>query len=636
MKKTDRIKHSPNKIIYTLCAVALLCAVIAATVNYIYKFSENEAFKKLDMEIGQIKSDINLQMFSDRENLTTMSNFAAELYAEGKSYELLFKSFKEIGLFENIGILLPDNTFVSKLGTLDMNGKISFEEEAIKGEYISGRVKDLTNDKREIVRSAVPVKADDGTTVAIMYGVIELETLKNRYMADAKALGADLLVLEGGNGNFIIDTEHDSLGNITSLASTSYKEGFSYDKMITELTAGNTGYSSFVSPASGGYIYAYYTPLDFGDWQIMLMKPEQVVFAGAKATGGYMGFTATLIILIMLAYVLVIFISERENLRISKNASSVRKYLLEINQQFDRIYEALKNITVFANARSSFFVDTYGEDYNYIVPSLADKLLSGDDRKRFVTTLLNHAARCRDEHGTAVYLAEITADKRFKKTNPDFYDFIRLHGIKKVCFATVISNSSNISLLGVINPKKKHIHELLKDIAICFSMAIYNKKHLTRTEALALTDGLTGVANRMAYKQNVKQMAKEYISGLTCVYIDVDELSYYNNKHGHTAGDQMLVFIADTLKREFSDSRIYRMGGDEFLIFTEEISYDIIMERISHVNVLIEEMKYHISVGIKQREKESDIEELVNEAEKLMYKNKTEYYRNKGFEKEYI
>ena len=66
-----------------------------------------------------------------------MANFASKLYSDGESYDIMFDSFKPIGLFANIGILNPDNTFVTKAGQLDLTGKISFEKEAKRGEYIS-------------------------------------------------------------------------------------------------------------------------------------------------------------------------------------------------------------------------------------------------------------------------------------------------------------------------------------------------------------------------------------------------------------------------------------------------------------------------------------------------------------------
>mgnify|MGYP003397039373 CR=1 FL=1 len=41
------------------------------------------------------------------------------------------------------------------------------------------------------------------------------------------------------------------------------------------------------------------------------------------------------------------------------------------------------------------------------------------------------------------------------------------------------------------------------DVAVCFSIAIYNKKHLNKTELAATTDSLTGALNRVAYKKDI-------------------------------------------------------------------------------------------------------------------------------------
>ena len=86
---------------------------------------------------------------------------------------------------------------------LNLNGQISFDEEEAKGEYISGRVKDLTRDNYEIIRSAVPVKAN-GNTVGILYGVIKLDVLENKYNNMAKELDAQLFVYDKETGNLVI------------------------------------------------------------------------------------------------------------------------------------------------------------------------------------------------------------------------------------------------------------------------------------------------------------------------------------------------------------------------------------------------------------------------------------------------
>ena len=128
--------HKHSYVIYTLTAAVLLCtifltmislllcSIFMGLVTILYVETKEEAYENLHVQTKQIKDDITLQLLSDRENLSTMANFAAKLYGDGESYDLLFASFKPIGLIQNIGILNPDNVFVTKVGSIDLDGKI--------------------------------------------------------------------------------------------------------------------------------------------------------------------------------------------------------------------------------------------------------------------------------------------------------------------------------------------------------------------------------------------------------------------------------------------------------------------------------------------------------------------------------
>ena len=630
MNKTEKLRKYVQKVIYTGLAFVLICLVIVSMIAYMYSYAEGEAFERLHLETQQIKNDINKQIVSDMENLVTMANFAATLYENGDSYEFLLDSFEEIGLFENIGILMPDNMFMAKNGVVDLSGTISFKEEAKRGQYVSGRVPDLIDSTREVVRSAAPVKSSDGTIRAIIYGVINMRKFREVYEEEVEKIDSYLYVVEGGNGNYIIDTRNDSLGSINVLSSSTFKEGFSYSKLVKDMTEGKSGYASFLSRTGEGFMYAHYAPLNIADWQIMVSQPGSIVFSRVKSTVKSLALISCIIILIMFAYIIMILSSESKEKKISLYASEIRKKLLEMNQQIDKTYDVLKSITEFARARSTFIIDTNNDEYYYIVPSLQDKLLSEEERKCFNQMLLRYVAKHRTEHGATLYMSEINSKSHLRERMPDAYDFFEAHDIKRVTFAVVVNNNSNTYLLGVLNSQKGYVRELLREIAICFSMAIFNKKHLTKTEKLALTDSLTGMANRMAYKQYVKEINQNTQELLGCVYVDVNELHYYNDKYGHAAGDQMLVFVGQSLKKEFSESKIYRMGGDEFLIFVTGITFEEVTQKLARANEKIEEMKYHVSVGVKYREEGMSIEELVNVAERLMYVEKAKYYQNKG------
>ena len=304
--------------------------------------------------------------------------------------------------------------------------------------------------------------------------------------------------------------------------------------------------------------------------------------------------------------------------------------MLEVNQQYTNITEAIKLIKEFSGSRSAFFTDTDGEDFYYIKPSLQEKLLLGDDRKYFQGELFRYAANVYNANKLSIGFMQILPNGHLLKTNPALYHFFVNHDIKEVSFAIIADKNNHVSILGTINPKKSAVlRKLIEDVVVCFSIAMYNKKHLNKTELAATTDSLTGALNRVAYKKDILLFDEEKPEEFACIYIDVNELHLRNNKYGHAAGDEMLIYIANSLKEVFFGNRIYRMGGDEFLVFTRNISQDDIKQNIE---TFIEQLKprgYHVAIGISYRNQNTNCDEMVREAEIRMYEAKAQYYQNK-------
>jgi diguanylate cyclase (GGDEF)-like protein len=83
---------------------------------------------------------------------------------------------------------------------------------------------------------------------------------------------------------------------------------------------------------------------------------------------------------------------------------------------------------------------------------------------------------------------------------------------------------------------------------------------------LSLTDPLTGLGNR---RQLSERLARELDRAdaasepLSVCVLDVDGFKAVNDEHGHEAGDQALVAIADVLRQ---GGEAFRLGGDEFVL----------------------------------------------------------------------
>lgn len=620
----ERKKQRQNNILYTIVAAILICVVFFAMVVSFFIKAEDDAYEMLHIQTKQIKDDLTLQLKSDRENLITMANFASKLYADGKGYERMFDSFKPIGLFSRIGILNPDGTFITKDGVYDLKGQISFEEQALLGEHITGRTYSYSMPDEQVVRSSVPIQVN-GETVGIMYGIIKIETINEKYNNMAKELDAQLFVYDKETGKFIVDTINEKPNELSTLKSREYNDGYSYEMLANS----DKGYSSFKSILTGEDLYIHYSTIEDFNWGIMLARYETQVFAETHKISRNLLVVFALIILIIAIYLELILRNEKNRAKLNSESSVIRHLLLEINRQHENINTALKRIQEFSGARSCFFADTDGEDYYYIKPSLKDKCLFGDERKYFVSELFRYAANIHTDDSSTGFM-QIIPNNHLLKTNPEFYNFLLNQGIKDISFAIIADKDNHVSILGVINPKKSSaIRKLAEDVVVCFSIAIYNKKHLNKTELAATTDSLTGALNRVAYKKDILVFDEEKPEDFSCIYIDVNELHIRNNKYGHAAGDEMLIYIANSLKEVFYGQYIYRMGGDEFLVFAENSSQDDIKKGIDMLTKQLESMDYHVAIGVSYRAQNTNTEEMVREAEIRMYEAKAQYYQNK-------
>ena len=114
--------------------------------------------------------------------------------------------------------------------------------------------------------------------------------------------------------------------------------------------------------------------------------------------------------------------------------------------------------------------------------------------------------------------------------------------------------------------------------------AVYNyRKYLSvyrhRIEAnaykeLAYKDGLTKLSNRLAYEEALEALEQRGRHGqrFGCFSIDINNLKKTNDQLGHAAGDRLICGVSSILQTAVGDTdKIYRVGGDEFFIMTEDI-----------------------------------------------------------------
>jgi len=168
-------------------------------------------------------------------------------------------------------------------------------------------------------------------------------------------------------------------------------------------------------------------------------------------------------------------------------------------------------------------------------------------------------------------------------------------------------------------------------MTIFISMPIRMKAMVQQNqiEYLSEHDILTGVKNRNAYELYIENCKYTKAESAICIYADVNGLHEMNNLNGHSAGDEMLRAVAQSIKEAFGEEHTYRLGGDEFAAFTEGLNENDLMAVIRNIRLSNEKKGYYISFGYSGPWDAHDcLCGLVSHAETRMYEAKDEFYKN--------
>ena len=381
-----------------MVAVTLLIGVLLfCSVFFLVRRANREITQRSFDELATATREIAKDLVDAANADQTILSAMAELIAghDERDNDAVLRIMKSFSLSETfvstVALLRPDGTLLLTDGTrYDVSGTFDFETEAARGAYVSDRVTSYFAPEKLVVRNVVPV-VRDGETVAILYGVVPLQELSKNYEIDLYNGNAFLLVVDGNNGDILLDTWHDSLGNLSELRGRKMLKGFTYEQAMENIP---------------------------------------------KGIGG--------------------------------------------------------------------------------------------------------------------------------------------------------------------------------DMCTVFRMSV--------------TDQVTGLFNRSAFEKYLYESDPHTFSPAVCVYIDVNGLHELNNKHGHEAGDQMLRAVAERLREQFPRDDLYRVGGDEFVVFPAPAAEAEYEARMRAVSESLAAQGYSISYGIAVCEAANGLRELVREADEKMLGSKRAYY----------
>ena len=158
----------------------------------------------------------------------------------------------------------------------------------------------------------------------------------------------------------------------------------------------------------------------------------------------------------------------------------------------------------------------------------------------------------------------------------------------------------------------------------------------------AYIDGLTGMNNRTSYMEYLQILEKKMKENpeivFSVVVFDINQLKIINDDFGHDTGDKLIIEISKDIRDVFGMSRIYRIGGDEFVAILDDpdpseqikVLKDIISRKNKESPIFHDpSVEVGVSVGFATYDPSEDKEyvSVFDRADNAMYADKRLFYQ---------
>jgi diguanylate cyclase len=164
------------------------------------------------------------------------------------------------------------------------------------------------------------------------------------------------------------------------------------------------------------------------------------------------------------------------------------------------------------------------------------------------------------------------------------------------------------------------------------------RKNLDNVKREAMTDGLTGIANRKAFDKAIHDQIEESTTNATplcLLMIDIDFFKKFNDTYGHQIGDQVLRLVARALVDNVKGrDTAARYGGEEFAILLPETPAfagakvgEMLRKAVESKEVINKTNNENLgritlSIGVAEYHKDEGISAFIERADAALYQSK--------------
>ena len=113
--------------------------------------------------------------------------------------------------------------------------------------------------------------------------------------------------------------------------------------------------------------------------------------------------------------------------------------------------------------------------------------------------------------------------------------------------------------------------------------------------------------------------------------VDVNGLKHENDTKGHAAGDLLIISTGKALANKFGRERVFRTGGDEFLVILQDFTREELFDGMTEVKEHLLRQGVSIAIGMSYCDDyDENFDSLQRHADAAMYADKALYYERSG------
>lgn len=225
--------------------------------------------------------------------------------------------------------------------------------------------------------------------------------------------------------------------------------------------------------------------------------------------------------------------------------------------------------------------------------------------------------------------------EQLQKTNPAAYATLHAQEITSLIAAPIFLDNKLAGYIGIDNydsEKIKNSSYLLLSMSIFLSYAIRHRNHVDMLHRLSYHDLLTNALNRNAFMDVLSQFRPGQYASAGIIYIDINGMKEINDFYGHHQGDKILITTVAKVFNLFKPDELFRIGGDEFVIITYDLTETDFYEKFNLLrNIFCEKTNspFSIATGSCWVKSPSDLNSLLQQADSAMYTDKKKFYYGK-------